>query len=77
MPRTDGRVSVDELGTAEAQTGSTADPTARSRPEYSRTRINAAGATLIDPESFPNDLRHARAIVNNWRGAHSLPLDRI
>ena len=77
MPRTDGRVSVDELGTAEAQTGSTADPTARSRPEYSRTRINAAGATLIDPESSLNDLRHARAIVNNWRGAHSLPLDRI
>ena len=77
MPRTDGRVSVDELGTAEAQMGSTADPTARSRPEYSRTRINAAGATLIDPESSLNDLRHARAIVNNWRGAHSLPLDRI
>ena len=47
------------------------------RPEYSRTQVNAAGATLIDPASSLNDLRRARAIVNNWRAAHSLPLDRI
>ena len=70
-------MSVDELGTAEVQTDSTASPTARSRPEYSRTQVNAAGAALIDPESSLNDLRRARAIVNNWRAAHSLPLDRV
>ena len=70
-------MSVDELGTAEVRTDSTASPTARSRPEYSRTQVNAAGAALIDPESSLNDLRRARAIVNNWRAAHSLPLDRV
>ena len=77
MHKSDDRMSVEELGTAEAQTGSTTGAAARSRPEYSRTQVNAAGATLIDPASSLNDLRRARAIVNNWRAAHSLPLDRI
>ena len=70
-------MSADEPGATEAQTGSTAGPTARSRPEYSRTQVNAAGTTLIDSASAPSGLRRARAIVHNWRAAHSLPLDRI
>ena len=52
-----------------------ADPTVWTRPEYSRTQVNEAGATLIDPER--SDPQQARAIVNNWRSAHSLPLDRV
>ena len=77
MHKSDDRMIVEALGTAEARTSSTAGPAARSRPEYSRTQVNAAGATLIDPASSLNDLRRARMIVNNWRAAHSLPLDRI
>ena len=52
-----------------------ADPTVWTRPEYSRTQVNEAGATLIDPER--SDPQQAHAIVNNWRAAHSLPLDRV
>ena len=62
-------VSVDEPAAAEMMV--------QDRPEYSRTQVNAAGATLIDPASSLTDLRRARAIVNSWRAAHSLPLDRI
>ena len=62
-------VSVDESGAAEMMV--------QSRPEHSRTQVNAAGATLIDPASSLTDLRRARAIINNWRATHSLPLDRI
>lgn len=46
-------------------------------PRYSRSRVNAAGDALISPSSSPDDLRSARAVVNNWRAAHSLPLDRV
>ena len=77
MPRTDDLASVKEPVAAGARSGSATVPTVWTRPEYSRTRINAAGAALIDPASSLNDLRRARAIVNNWRAAHSLPLDRI
>ena len=47
------------------------------RPEFSRTRVGAAGAARIDPANSLSDLRRARTIVNNWRTAHSLPLDRV
>ena len=46
-------------------------------PRYSRSRVNAAGEALISPSSSPEELRGARAVVNNWRAAHSLPLDRV
>ena len=62
-------VSVDEPAAVEMMV--------QDRPEYSRTQVNAAGATLIDPANSLTDLRRARAIVNNWRATHSLPLDRI
>ena len=47
------------------------------QPLYSRTQVNAAGDALIAPSSSLDDLRNARAVVNNWRAAHSLPLDCI
>ena len=59
MHKSDDRMIVEEPGTAEARTSSTAGPAARSRPEHSRTQVNAAGATLIDPASSLNDLRRA------------------
>ena len=77
MPRTDDLANVEEPVVAGARSGSATVPTARTRPEYSRSRINAAGAALIDPASSLNDLRRTRAIVNNWRAAHSLPLDHV
>ena len=77
MPRTDDLASAKEPAAAGAPSGSAIVPTVRTRPEYSRTQVGAAGATLIDPTSSLNDLRRARTIVNNWRAAHSLPLDRI
>ena len=47
------------------------------KPLYSRTRVNAAGDELIAPSSSLDELRNARSVVNNWRAAHSLPLDCI
>ena len=70
-------MSADDLPAAEAHSSSATAATAWTRPEHSRTRVGAAGAKLIDPSATLNDLRRARAIVNNWRAAHSLPLERI
>ena len=70
-------MSVDDSLVEGTRSGSAPGPTDRTRPEYSRTHVGAAGSTLIDPSSSLNDLRHAREIVNNWRAAHSLPLDRV
>ena len=47
------------------------------RPLYSGTQVSAAGDALIARSSSSGDLRAARAVVNNWRAAHSLPLDRV
>ncbi len=47
------------------------------KPLHSRTQVNAAGDALIGPSSSPDELRRARGVVNNWRAAHSLPLDRV
>ena len=77
MPRIDDLASVEEPVAAGARSDSATVSTVRTRPEYSRTRVNAAGAALVDPASSRNALRRARAIVNNWRAAHSLPLDRV
>ena len=76
MPRADDLASAKEPA-AGARSGSATVPAARTQPEYSRTQVGAAGSTLIDPTSSLNDLRRARTIVNNWRAAHSLPLDRV
>ena len=47
------------------------------KPLYSRARVDAAGDELIAPSSSLDELRNARSVVNNWRAAHSLPLDCI
>ena len=60
-----------------APAGLGASKGSRSEPRYSRSRVNAAGDALISPSSSPVELRGARKVVNNWRAAHSLPLDRV
>ena len=77
MPEADDGVSVDEPVVAGAGLDATVVPMVWTKPKHSRTRVSAAGTKLIDPLSSPNELRHARAIINNWRAAHSLPLERI
>ena len=77
MPEADDLASVDESLAADVRSGSATGSMAWTEPEYSRTQVSAAGAALIDPSSSLNDLRRARGIVNNWRAAHSLPLDRV
>ena len=59
MPQSGDLVSADEPAAAETAVQ------ARPESKYSRTQVNAAGATLIDPATSLNDLRRARAIVNN------------
>lgn len=44
-------------------------------PNYSRTRIDAAGNTIIDPFAQDAELAQAYAVINNWRASHSLPLN--
>ena len=44
-------------------------------PEHSRSRVNAAGATLIDAAASPVARREALAVVRNWRAAHGWPLE--
>ena len=77
MPEADELVGADEALAADVRSGSATGSMTWTAPEYSRTQVSAAGATLIDPSSSLNDLRHAREFVNNWRAAHSLPLDRV
>lgn len=47
------------------------------KPVHSRTQVNAAGTALIGANSSLEDRRRARGVVNNWRAAHSLPLERV
>ena len=44
-------------------------------PEHSRNQVNAADALLIEPVVPPEEMEWARSVVNNWRAAHSVPLD--
>lgn len=46
-------------------------------PEHSRNRVNAAGATLIDQSASLEERERARQVVNNWRAAHSFPLNTL
>ena len=63
--------------TASAQLSRPSGEAAAPLPHYSRTQVNAAGDSLISPSSSPDELRQARLIVNDWRAAHSVPLDRV
>ena len=48
---------------------------AHSVPTYSRSEVNAAGATLVSSLASGDDAHQARLIVNNWRASHSFPLN--
>ena len=49
-------------------------PSRWAAPEHSRSKVNAAGATLVNDVAPPQAQRDALAVVNNWRAAHGLPL---
>ena len=44
-------------------------------PQYKKSRVNAAGATLIDPKASEDALEKALEVINNWRSSHSYPLN--
>lgn len=46
-------------------------------PEHSRKQVNRAGATLIAPTASLEERGRARQVVNNWRAAHSFPLNTL
>ena len=46
-------------------------------PAYSRAQINAAGNALIARSTSLDGRRRARTVLNDWRAAHSLPLERV
>ena len=47
------------------------------KPAYSRAEVNAAGNALIASSASLDDRRQARMVLNDWRAAHSLPLERV
>lgn len=53
------------------------NPAAWSTPSYSRTQVDAAGAAVIRERTALDEQRRARVVVNDWRAAHSLPLERV
>ena len=48
---------------------------ARAFPQYSKSKVDAAGATLINEAATGEDLKVALSIINNWRASHSFPLN--
>lgn len=44
-------------------------------PLYSKAQVDRAAVTYLDPGCSDSDREIARAIVNNWRSAHSFPLN--
>lgn len=45
--------------------------------KYSRTKIKKAGKDFINSKSTPEEKNNALKIINNWRAAHSFPLQII
>ena len=43
-------------------------------PAYSRTKVDNAGFTYIDPTA-PEEREIALTVINNWRSSHSFPLN--
>jgi Region found in RelA / SpoT proteins len=44
-------------------------------PLYSRTEVKRAGRTFVDPRASEEDRALSLAVINNWRSAHSYPLN--
>ena len=47
------------------------------RPEFDRQTVNKAGKALVDPQVTDQELYHALEVINNWRAAHSFPLNTL
>ncbi len=45
------------------------------KPEYGRSRVDAAGQTLINSEGSITEIDAALGIINNWRSSHAYPLN--
>lgn len=46
-----------------------------SKPEYSRTEVNKAGITFVNPSVNDQEREHALNVINNWRVSHNFPLN--
>lgn len=46
-------------------------------PKYSKSEINKAGSIIANPSSTKEDRDNALIILNNWRAAHTYPLQVI
>lgn len=44
-------------------------------PEHSRNQVDKAGFAIADPNTSGADLVWAYDVINNWRAAHSFPLN--
>jgi hypothetical protein len=44
-------------------------------PQFDREEVDAAGATLINPDASRQEFGDALTIINNWRSSHSFPLN--
>lgn len=44
-------------------------------PQYSRGRVDRAGAALLDVDTDTAQLDEALLVINNWRSAHAFPLN--
>ena len=47
----------------------------RAVPEFSRRRVDTAGATLIQPAASRQELNAALVVTNNWRASHGFVLN--
>lgn len=45
------------------------------KPQFSRNKVNKAGATLISPVASVADREWAFTVINNWRSSHNFPLN--
>ena len=46
-------------------------------PNYSKSKVRAAGKTYINPEATPEERELALVVINNWRSSHAFPLNTI
>ena len=46
-------------------------------PAFSRSAVDKAAATLVDPATMGVDRETALSVINNWRSSHAFPLNTI
>jgi hypothetical protein len=46
-------------------------------PQYSRSEVKRAGATLVDSSASSDERELALAVINNWRSSHGFPLNTV